>query len=297
MKWKTLLCGVVALAGASSGQSFAFALAGGYAGPIKIKFSNYEQFIIPQTCLPLLGVGSACTNAGDGVQDAWGTLDITSIQTPTNAPLWSKGTGGEELTGVFYGLDITSITPQGTGFAFTTTGGQLDLYLNPLGTFNAADGTANYTDPGKTQYTDITGGVKFASLLFVSGQEATGASIAGSFDSFNTAQLTGSGRGFLDVIAGSGAYAGNLDSNSTATVVGPPAFRDASFLNNFCTNGRAGCQGQSGPADKIGDWILLSEDPVVGRWVPEPGSLALLGALTLGAGLVSTTRRKLGKDS
>jgi len=283
---KKLILALGLVASCAAAQAFAFSLAGGYTGPIKVKYSDYEIINLAAISSCIGAGGSGCAN---GVQDVFGIVDVTSILTPTNTPLWSKGTGGEELTGVFYGLDVSKASAGVGSFNAEFTGGKIDLYTNPVGTLNPANGTANYTNAAKTQYTGITGGTKFATIDWAPGVDPADGTItlSANFNSL-TIPTKGAGSGFMNVEPGSGFFAGHLDSNGVATTFGNA---DLTFLNNFCTNGQSGCQGQNGPADKIGDWDLLSEDPISGRVIPEPGSLALLGLAMASIGLVGLRRK------
>lgn len=278
-----IVAGVFALA-AGMAQAAPIDILAGYVGPIKIKYSNYEQLSIPEGCLPN-GCTIANPNTANG-GDNYGIVDITQILTPSNTVLWSKGNLGVELTGIFGDIGIASVTPNGTGFVINSIGGYIDLYENTLGTFNPTLGTAGF-DPTHSTYTTVTiPGDLFLAMDFANGAVPTNPLITVSGTTTTTTYpFTGNSNSFLDVTGG--PFASRFDSNSVNTPFGP---HDFSITNDFCPNGQAGCQGQNGPGDAIGNWQFLSEDPVVGRTVPEPGSLALLG---LGAlGLAAVRRRR-----
>lgn len=267
-----LTAGVLA---ASQASALSFSL-GGYVGPIDIKFQNFESFSGP---------------LAPGVQN-FGILSITSIVDPNTATtLWTQGSGGAELTGVFNGITVLSVAPSGGGFDVQSTGGLLNLYLNPVGSLAGAGGPAQgltgYTDagcaPNTLCYDGITnaaGGSLFLSLAFASGIDSGNPAVTvdGTFDA-STVPTTGDAASYLNVTGG--AYANNFDTNGQATAFGP---RDIFSQNDFCPNGATGCAsvGLTGPAP----WQLISNDPVRALFIPEPGTLALFGLGLLGfAGL------------
>lgn len=264
-----------------------FSLNGGYTGAIKIKFSNWESFdtIDPQTGLPVVGGHN------------YGILKISTVESDdgNNTLLWSSGQGGGELTGVFSGITLTAVTPSGGGFDLVSTGGALDLYLNPVGTFAGAgganQGNGGYAAAGggclinQNCYNGISnaaGGALFLGLDWVSGIDPLDATttIDGGLDG-STFPGTGDAGGFLDVTGG--AYAFNFDTNGQSTAFGN---RDLFAQNDFCVNGTVGC---ASPAQ--GDWQLVSEDPVRASFrVPEPGTLLLGGIGLLGLGFSKRRR-------
>ena len=78
----------------AASQAMAFSLAGGYTGPIKVKFSNYEMPSLPFA----LGEGQA-----NGTEDLWGILKVTTILSDdgNDTILWSgrsdRGAHGDVL--------------------------------------------------------------------------------------------------------------------------------------------------------------------------------------------------------
>jgi hypothetical protein len=259
----------------------------GYTGPVKIKYSDYEQLNIPEGCLPA-GCTIANPNTTNG-GDNYGVIDITSILTPTNVPIWQKGDLGIELTAVFGGIGIAAITPNGSGFDVNSVGGTISVYENPLGTFDPTLGVSGF-NATNTSYSTISGGTLYLTMDFASGCDPANPlfTICGQTQT-TTFPFTGHSSSFMNVTGGPAGP--QYDTNGINSPFGP---RDFSITNNFCPNGEAGCQGQNGPENAIGDWQFLSEDPVVGnvRAVPEPGTLALLGLGLLGA--VALRGRKQG---
>ncbi len=275
-----LLASAVALAAALTAAQVnaapAFTL-GGYTGDIVIKFQNWESF----TAGPVQG------------SENFGILSITSIQAGDGSgqQLWVQGQSGAELTGVFRDITVLSSTVTAGGdLNVKSTGGLLDLYINNAGSFTAAggatQGTAGYAACPITLdcYNGISnvGGDLFLSLAFASGIDPANPAVTvdGDFDGA-TFPTTGDAAGYLNVTGGT--YAENFDNDGFVTAFG---LRDMFFQNDFCPNGTPTCT----PGGPVGNWELLSDDPVRAQFIPEPGSLALLGIALLGfAGL----RRRL----
>lgn len=265
-----------------------FALAGGYTGEIEIKFANYESFI---NLSPTGAIIPGSVN--------FGVLQITSVENPIlGTQLWNTGTLGAELTGVFRDITVKSVSPTPGGVDILSTGGILDIYINPVGSFAAAGGFAQgmsgYTDAGCAVngacydgITNVATGALFLSLEWVPGVSLVDplATVAGTFTGA-TLPATGTAQGYLSVTGGS--HAAHFDNNGFDA-----GAADLFAQNDFCTPGQTGCVSlaAAGGSPAAGGWQLRSNDPVRTRYVPEPGSLALIGLGLSAAGFINKRRR------
>lgn len=242
-----------------------------YSGPVEIKFKNWESFSTPQ-----IQEGS----------ENFGVLVVTSITDPLGNPLFNSG-GNQWLTGVFYGITVTEVTPSGSGFNGKATGGRIDIYLNSSN-FDASQGLAGYAAGGCAIggdcYHGITdvGGELVLSLELASGIDPLNGDVFLNAD-FNNTTLPASGgaQAYYNVIGGS--LASKFDTDSLDTPFGK---RDMFATNDFCPNGFPGC------GATVGDWQLQSDDPIQAHVIPEPATLAFLGVGLLGLGVAVRRRRR-----
>jgi len=270
---KKLIPALVLALGVGAAPAFATPVfsVGGYQGPMTIKFKDFESLTNGQT------QGSL----------NFGTVNITNITDLIGNNLWTSGGSNGYLTGVFNGITITGVTNNLDGTVSTTnSGGHLDIYLSST-QIDPTQGTLGYGAGGCAvgglcyhTVTDTADGALFLSLDFASGADLLGSTLVGTFNT-STYPTSGSAHGFLDVVGGS--HASMFDTNGQTTALGTAT--DLQLDNTFCPNGNANCQAGT----PIGDWQLLSDDPVRGR-IPEPGTLALLGLGLFGV-YMSTRRR------
>jgi len=277
---KLFALGVAVLAlGVLASSAFAFSFVSDYAGPIKFKFSNYS-------------VGSLYFESSeggygyaDGEEDAWGIFKVSSIATDdlNETTLWFDGKDGEQLTGMYYGIDDDYWLLDDSGLTIESVGGQIDLYLDSTTAFDANLGPS--TRSGVASYPKVTDGILFLSTDFGTGIKFNDGDADNDYITYhnqltsNTSPFTGGGSFYLDVTGG--AYADMFESNRWVLTDdnGNTVYRD--FFGQFDTT-----------TSGAGPWLVKSEDPIQGAYTPEPASMILMGIGLVGA--VLRRKRVLG---
>ena len=247
----------------------------------KLKFSN-EEVLITQNGQQLFGI-----------------FNITQITNSTGSTTFWNGNGasdGTQLVGFFTGL--TAVIP-GIAGQVDFTGGQFVVYDVPNGSYNTL--AAQNSDPATlaNRLVQLCGGVACPAPW------VTGNFVPGILDSIGnttitldaalapTSPATAKGSGYVSMGANSfgvGVNNATFDTNGfTFTTPGNnPA--DLLLLSEF-----SACPSANTPGCSAADWQVRSDDPIFGRTVPEPASLALVGLGLLAAGGVR--RRKSGKSA
>ena len=230
---------------------------------IQFKYNNWENQVT--------AVGQTLT----------GVFNITTINDNGGNPYWASGiSDGTQLTGTFTGLTVAQITATAGGFNIYFTGGTVNMYNVPGGTFAP-------TGPGAPLDPQVCGGPcgpAWLTMLFTPGvvpvddpgtpfDERTATLF--STVSALTSPLTGTGDGLLELVGGTAAaffqdnvgFDFSLQSNlqSCPAPAGSPFEANCNFNNNT--------------------YPIASFDPVTGRTairVPEPGTLALIAIGLLG---------------
>ena len=213
------------------------------------------------------------------MDDNYGIFNITNIEDPYGNFLWQSGDEGEYLTGVFYGIDITTVTNLGgNNYNLLAVNGQMDIYLNNSNCDPTKGTDGYYIDNDYSQYEGITdiGGSLFLSLDMVPGIDPNSASTMNGNLNQGTNPITGDVSYYLQMTGGShmGLFQQNLFEdlpyNDGANL------QDADFFAQTDFTDQGACA----------DWDFKSDDPVIGATVPIPGAVYLLGTGLLGlAGL------------
>ncbi len=294
MKRKYFLALIVLLImGFATTQAMAFSL-GGYSGGVEFKFSDFTEGTLHDS-------SSAGYDQNDGVADSYSIFKIATLKSDDSASttLWYDTKDGEELVGIFYGIDDDWWEVDADGIEIQSIGGQIDFYLQDSGIFDAGDGPLpTGSDPNNGLYPTIgtdTSSQLFFSALLVPGTLSTNGITADDHITYRntldavTSPFTGDGSFYMSIIEDEGLYwekfntdgyggglddSGNIIPTSDLWAQFDSVSRDVTDPEYYKQYG----------------WLATSEDPVRGR-VPEPGVMFMLLCGVLGLGMIGRKKK------
>jgi hypothetical protein len=220
-----------------------------------------------------------------GPDDSWGIARIISITDLDGGVVWSESVKNQQLTISFYGEKDFYVSQLANGFQqINGVGLHADIYLqdkSALG-YTAYDpflGSAGRI--GANGYTSVTDGNLILSTVSVGGfinDAGTLGGLATEFSSTFNNSSGGTGQAALNVTGGSEAAYFNTNFFASPFIPGVTADLFAQFTTVINTS--------------TGDWLVRSNDPVTGNFVPVPepstyGFAAVVGLL----GIVALRRR------
>jgi hypothetical protein len=290
--------------------------------PLFVQYTSNEQFSLSNSIHSTDATTNLPTSEGN-----WGILQISSIekgtaQNPRGTDIQGGGAnvfvngqaGGNQITGIFYGVQNIGVNPGG----FSSTGGFIDLYWQDVGTANTgADLAAGFNPARRPNQKTYTGYAEPGNPAFIFlaqlafGPGCDGNPIHTICTGVVPATTDGVAKSYQSVnLAAGGVWASQLDSNfftldanGLPLVLAQDVRTDSNFDRNSaaawnglgigvvdasCPNGHTGT-GQA-PCDIIG---FRADGPVRVEATPEPGTLSLLAFGLLGG--VGFLRRRMQK--
>jgi len=229
-------------------------------------------------------INGAAQSASLSHEDSWGIAQIFSITDLAGNLVWSEGGKNAQLTIMFYGEKDFYVNQLANGFQeINGVGMHVDLYYqnkSEVGytAYNATPGSGGRTGP--SGYSTVTDGNLILSTVSTSGfihNDGTLGGLATEFASTYNATSGGTGQVYLNVTGGSMASAFDQNYFNSPFVAGQTADLFAQFTTTVTNKS---------------DWLVSSNDPVTGAFVPvpEPSTYGLAGAALL-SGMIALRRR------
>ncbi|PAW65999.1 MAG: hypothetical protein B9S34_09105 [Opitutia bacterium Tous-C1TDCM] len=230
-------------------------------------------------------VNGVAQPGSSGPEDSWGIARIISITDLDGGIVWSEAGKNQQITTFFYGEKDFYVNQLANGFQqIHGVGLRVDLYLQDKTDpgYTAYDpllGSLGRTGP--STYTSVTDGSLILSTVSAAGfinDAGTLGGLATEFISVFNASSGGTAQAYLSVTGGTEAARFNTNFYSSTFIPGATADLFSQFTTVISTS--------------ASDWLVRSNDPVTGNFVPvpEPSTYGMAAAAAL-VGVVVLRRR------